>query len=252
MNRTNGRLQDNDGEGVGTVATGSFEPTDSADDDGTLLFDQGTHRGSRHYAHRTTVEQGSALTRVGAIMGTPLYMSPEQCGGGYVDTRSDIYSLGVIAYQMLAGEPPFAGNTSTVMRAHREQKPQDLRERAKKIPKRVAVVVMSALSKNPGRTSANRFCVCECIARTQRRGRSALSSRFRSLQRVLSEVPQAQFDRTRANDYHQHSADRCVPLVQVLATGRKRRKVVVYSAIGILSLLKFWRLHGGGVASSRE
>ena len=82
-------------------------------------------------------------------MGTPLYMSPEQCGGGYVDTRSDIYSLGVIAYQMLAGEPPFAGNTSAVMRAHREQKPQHLRERAAKIPKRAAGVVMSALSKNP-------------------------------------------------------------------------------------------------------
>ena len=54
-------------------------------------------------------------------------MSPEQCGGGRVDTRSDIYSLGVIAYQMLAGDPPFSGGTSTVMRAHREQQPQDLR-----------------------------------------------------------------------------------------------------------------------------
>ena len=71
-------------------------------------------------------------------MGTPLYMSPEQCSGAQIDTRSDIYSLGVIAYQMLAGQPPFAGPTSTVMKAHREEKPKPLREIAAKVPKRVA------------------------------------------------------------------------------------------------------------------
>ncbi len=119
------------------------------DDDGTLLFDQGTQARSRQTTHGSTAVSGSALTRVGAIMGTPLYMSPEQCSGGAVDTRSDIYSLGVITYQMLAGEPPFAGSTSAVMRAHREQYPLPIRHRADKIPKQVARVVMSALSKNP-------------------------------------------------------------------------------------------------------
>jgi serine/threonine protein kinase len=121
------------------------------------------------------------LTRVGAIMGTPLYMSPEQCGGGHVDTRSDIYSLGVIAYQMLAGEPPFAGNTSKVMRAHREQTPQQLRERNNKIPKRAAKIVMSAISKNPAERAADCVCICECAACRKRRCWSAVSSRLRSL-----------------------------------------------------------------------
>ena len=138
--------------------------------------------GARHTQHSTNVEQTAALTRVGAIMGTPLYMSPEQCGGGYVDTRSDIYSLGVIAYQMLAGDPPFAGNTSTVMRAHREQKPQDLRERANKIPKRVAGVVMSALLEESRRATANCFCVCECASRAERGRWCVVSPRFCSLQ----------------------------------------------------------------------
>ena len=181
--------------------------TDHAvDDDGTLLFDQETLGGGRHTAHIATSPQGAALTRVGAIMGTPLYMSPEQCGGGHVDTRSDIYSIGVIAYQMLAGEPPFAGNTSNVMRAHREQKPKDLREQRHQDPETRCRCGDVGVVEEPCRTAANCVCVCECVARAKRRGWGALSSRFCSLQRILSEVSQAQPDRARADDHHQHSA----------------------------------------------
>jgi serine/threonine protein kinase len=149
------------------------------DDDGTLLFDSGSLAGP-NTAHMSTSAQGSALTRVGAIMGTPLYMSPEQCGGGYVDTRSDIYSLGVIAYQMLAGEVPFAGNTSTVMRAHREETPQDIRERAAKVPKRVAGVIMSALSKSPAQRPQTAFSFASSL-KGQSEGIGALYRRAFSL-----------------------------------------------------------------------
>ena len=167
-------------EGVGTVLQKPLTETHAHEDDGTLLFEPGTSSGSRHTAHIATSQQGPALTRVGAIMGTPLYMSPEQCGGGYVDTRSDIYSLGVIAYQMLAGEPPFAGPTSVVMRAHREQTPHDLRARAKKIPKRVAAVVMSALAKNPAERPQTAFAFASAL-RGQSEGVGALYRRAFSL-----------------------------------------------------------------------
>lgn len=150
------------------------------DDDGTLLFDQPTRELGSHTRRLATSAEGSALTRVGAIMGTPLYMSPEQCGGGHVDTRSDIYSLGVIAYQMLAGEPPFAGNTSAVMHAHRERPPQHLRERAAKIPKRAASVVMAALSKNPAERPQTAFAFSSAL-RGQSEGVGALYRRAFSL-----------------------------------------------------------------------
>lgn len=172
-----------DGDGVGTMMQNPR--TDPFlrhldEEDGTLLFEQGTQSAGRHTAHAATSPQGSALTRVGAIMGTPLYMSPEQCGGGSVTTRSDIYSLGVIAYQMLAGEPPFEGNTSTVIRAHREQSPSDLHKRDKKIPKRVAAVVMSALSKNPDERPPTAFAFASAL-RAQSEGIGALYRRAFSL-----------------------------------------------------------------------
>ena len=211
-----------------------------AEDDGTLLFDDpATRSAGRHTAHIATSPQGPALTRVGAIMGTPLYMSPEQCGGGYVDTRSDIYSLGVIAYQMLAGEPPFGGNTSAVMRAHREQKPQHLRERAAKIPKRAAGVVMSALAKNPAERPQTAFAFGSAL-RAQSEGVGALYRRAFSL---YSEY----FPKFIKLSLLAH-----IPMIvtSILLVGAflwykywppvgTAQEVVVFGAIGFISLLKF-------------
>jgi len=232
------------GEGVSTVLQDPLtnpllDHPEHADDDGTLLFDQKTHSGGRHTAHIATSPQGAALTRVGAIMGTPLYMSPEQCGGGHVDTRSDIYSLGVIAYQMLAGEPPFAGNTSTVMRAHREQTPQQLRERNNKIPKRAAKIVMSALSKNPGERPQTAFAFSSAV-RAESEGVGALYRRAFALYSeyfpkfiklsLLAYLPViiTSILLIGVSYWYKHW-----PPVGTL------HKVVVYSALGILGLLKF-------------
>jgi len=93
-------------------------------------------------------DETGSLTRVGAILGTPLYMSPEQCRGERLDARSDIYSLGIIAYQMLTGAPPFTGDTSTIIRAHKESQAPPVRELNKKVPKRVSRVIMSTLGKD--------------------------------------------------------------------------------------------------------
>lgn len=98
------------------------------------------------------------LTRVGAVLGTPLYMSPEQCRGERLEKSSDIYSLGVIAYQMLSGDTPFTGDFKTVMDAHKEIPPPPLT--VKKVPRQVRKVIHSALAKN----SADRPPTAEAFA----------------------------------------------------------------------------------------
>jgi serine/threonine protein kinase len=89
------------------------------------------------------------VTRAGSVTGTPLYMSPEQCCGDQVDARSDIYSLGVVAYRMLAGAPPFSGDAIQLIKLHREAPPPNLGQHGRRLPRRLSALVMSALAKNP-------------------------------------------------------------------------------------------------------
>ena len=93
--------------------------------------------------------QDESLTALGSVMGTPSYMSPEQCRGEHLDTRSDIYSLGVVAYRLLTGETPFSGSPHEVIELHKTAAPPSIREKNRKLPRKMARIVMSALAKDP-------------------------------------------------------------------------------------------------------
>lgn len=88
-------------------------------------------------------------TVTGTTVGTPAYMSPEQCIGTAVTSASDQYSLGVVAYELLTGRPPFGGSTLVVMRAHTETPPREIRELRADCPEELASAVQRMLAKSP-------------------------------------------------------------------------------------------------------
>ena len=90
------------------------------------------------------------LTQVGITMGTPLYMSPEQVEGKQVDPRSDLYSLGVTSYHMLAGRPPFDGDTAlAVAIQHLKTDPERLETQRPDLPEGLCRIVHKLLAKKP-------------------------------------------------------------------------------------------------------
>jgi predicted Ser/Thr protein kinase len=93
----------------------------------------------------------SRLTVTGVAIGTPAYMSPEQAlGEREVDGRSDIYSLGIIAYQMLAGDPPFrASNTPAMLVKHVSETPRPLDQLRPDAPRAMTNAIARALAKRP-------------------------------------------------------------------------------------------------------
>jgi len=93
--------------------------------------------------------EGPSNTHTGIMVGTPAYMSPEQCAGGEVSGASDQYSLGAVAYEMITGTAPFTGSTYSVIQAHVEQPPPPLREHAEHCPPELEAAVLRMLAKNP-------------------------------------------------------------------------------------------------------
>ena len=100
-------------------------------------------------ARMAQAEGDPNLTAAGTVMGTPAYMAPEQLSGGQPDARSDIYALGVVLYQLLAGRAPFTGDTMAVVTAHLTKQPQALRELVSDLPPALDAVVLQALAKQP-------------------------------------------------------------------------------------------------------
>lgn len=99
---------------------------------------------------RTTNEERTMLTLDGTIMGTPGFMSPEQIRADEnIDIRSDVYALGVIAFNMLCGRPPFQGDPSSILRQHLYDPPPDIRTLCSSLHSRTVKTIVKCLAKDP-------------------------------------------------------------------------------------------------------
>jgi len=84
------------------------------------------------------------------FVGTPVYMSPEQCGEGKLDQRTDIYSLGVILYEMIVGHPPFNGaSPAEIIKSHLMETPGFPTEQGKELPPNIVKILRKMLAKDP-------------------------------------------------------------------------------------------------------
>ncbi len=91
------------------------------------------------------------LTQTGIGPGTPHFMAPERFSDGSYDGGADVYSLGVMLYQMLTGELPFTGNPLQIWSQHVNERPQPLRQLVPELPRALEAIVLQALAKDPAR-----------------------------------------------------------------------------------------------------
>jgi eukaryotic-like serine/threonine-protein kinase len=141
------------------------------------------------------------LTAAGSVMGTATYFSPEQAEGSLVDGRSDVYSLGIVLYELLAGRPPFVGDSPvSVAGMHvRDATPSPLQFNSG-IPADLEAITMMALAKNPAqryqtademRSDLLRFSEGRPVQAAQRGGRAFASDTTQAVSVVSGERTQA-------------------------------------------------------------
>jgi serine/threonine protein kinase len=164
---------------------------------------------------------GQRLTRTGAQMGTVAYMSPEQIYNQSVDTRSDIYSLGVTLYEMLTGQLPFTSQSEfQLMSAHVNTPPRRPSRYCAQIPRGIDDAVLKALEKNPN----SRFQTVEEFGAALEHP-EGLSN---ATPRTVAEVPAASQAPLLESAMPAHSPPRKVPLVSKPSPLPKRAPVGVF------------------------
>jgi serine/threonine-protein kinase len=147
--------------------------------DNILLADSGEVKVADFGLARVAAGTGVDLTQAGLTMGTPLYMSPEQVEGRPLDPRSDLYSLGVTCYHLLAGQPPFRGDTAlTLAVQHLNHEPEPLETLRPDLPAELCQLVHQLLAKRPEQRPASARDVARRLAEIEARleGRPATAS----------------------------------------------------------------------------
>ncbi len=145
-----------------------------------LVLADGTAKLLDFGATRSIGPDDSAITRLGEFVGTFTYASPEQIEGDKQDERSDVYSLGVLAYRLLCGRPPFEADSIVALtRLHFEARPEPLHLRVPGIPEPLSALVLTMLAKRPGDRVQSAAEVVEALERMAQPGDAERPDRAR-------------------------------------------------------------------------
>ena len=183
-------------------------------------------------------KQGMAVqseTAVGTAVGTPFYMSPEQCQGGQIDLRSDIYSLGCTMFEALTGAPPFRGdNAFQTFMMHQSQLPPKLGQRLSRdlFPPALERVLDKMLAKNP----EDRFQSAQEIARELTEIRRSMSDDGASSTAPYNTQKMHQQSQTEEAEVAEETHGDQMP-IKALGIAAAVLIVVVLGALGVISLL---------------
>jgi serine/threonine protein kinase len=110
------------------------------------------------------VTVSAPMTDLGVVIGTPQYMAPEQAAAdAWLDHRVDLYSLGCVAYELIAGEPPFAGSAASLIRAHIVDAPPPIVTKRADVPEALAALVERCLQKDPNDRPAGAHEILEVL-----------------------------------------------------------------------------------------
>ena len=181
---------------------------------------------------------GSEMTTTGMVMGTPHYMSPEQVKGQKADARSDVFALGCLFYELLAGRKPFdAESMHGVLYKIMQEEPVPLREAAPGTPEALARIVEKALAKNPD----ERFASASDLLVALRQARSAMLSgrgpeRSHDLERAPA-APAARPAPRRGGGEPPRTSSR--GSLSPVSAGGSRRGLLIGLAVGVLAIVAF-------------
>ena len=208
-----------------------------------LLTQSGTVKVTDFGIARAGTSDG--LTQTGSVMGTATYFSPEQAQGLAVDGRSDVYSVGVVLYELVCGVPPFAADSPvSVAYKHVREEPVPPSQRNPEVPPALEQIIMSALAKDPDHRYQSADDLRADLLRF-RRGRPLAAAPVTA---IVAEVPTAAFanagiGRVRVDGHDREPARSRSTRPRSTPTPRRQRHPATFTMLTLLVLAARRRRH---------